>query len=267
MNRRTFLATSASAATLAAATVANSQDSGHANAKERQYYELRRYHVHSGRQQKLTDEFLREAFVPAANRLGISPVGVFTVEIGASSPCFHVLLPASSVETLATFELRLGQDAEYLKAGAPFLTAPADQPSFIRIESSLMVAFEGWPQLKLPAATKDHKDRVFELRTYESPSDQDHRRKVEMFNSGEFEVFEKAGFWQVFYGDVLIGAQLPCLTYIIGFPNVDERSAHWKAFVSAPEWKKLTGNQRYSFESIVSSITNTILRPTDYSQI
>jgi hypothetical protein len=272
MNRRKFLASSAGAATLASATLAatntaRDQDSGHASAKERQYYELRRYHVQSGHQQKLADAFLREALVPAANRLGISPVGVFNVEIGASAPCFHVLLPASSVETLATLEARLGQDAEYLKAGAAFLTAPADQPSFVRIESSLMVAFENWPQLKLPAASKEHQDRVFELRTYESPSDRDHRRKVEMFNSGEYEAFEKAGFWQVFYGDMLIGGQLPCLTYMIGFPNVDERAAHWKAFSSAPEWKKLTSNPRYSFESIVSNITNTILRPTDYSQI
>jgi hypothetical protein len=87
----------------------------------------------------------------------------------------------------------LGQDAEYLKVGAPFLTAPADEPPLIRIESSLMVAFEGWPKLKLPAATMEHKERIFELRTYESPSDQDHRHKVEMFNSGEYDVFEKAG--------------------------------------------------------------------------
>jgi hypothetical protein len=268
MNRRKFLAASAASAALGSSRPAKAaQDKSAANAKPRDYYELRQYYAQSGRQQKLTDAFLREALVPAANRAGINPVGVFTVEIGASNPCFYVLLPAASVETLATFESRLGQDAEYLKAGAPFLTAPADQPSFLRIESSLMVAFEGWPKLTVPAASKEHKDRVFELRTYESPSDQDHRRKVEMFNSGEFEVFEKAGFWQVFYGDVLIGAKLPSLTYITGFASVDERSTHWKAFGAMPEWKKLTSNQRYAFESIVSTITNTILRPTEYSQI
>jgi hypothetical protein len=273
MNRRKFLRTSASAAALSAATLgiperaASKQNPEPAKEKERQYYELRQYHVQSGRQQKITDAFLREALVPALNRLGISPVGVFNVEIGVASPCFHVLLPARSVETLATAESRLGQDAEYLKAGAPFLTAPADQPAFLRIESSLMVAFEGWPLLKLPAATTEHKDRVFELRTYESPSDQDHRRKVEMFNSGEYEVFEKAGFWQVFYGDVLVGSRLPCLTYMIGFPSLDERGAKWKAFGSMPEWKKLNTSPRYAFESIVSNITSTILRPTEYSQI
>jgi hypothetical protein len=94
------------------------------------------------------------------------------------------------------------------------LTSPADQAPFIRIESSLMVAFEGWPKLKLPAATTGHKERMFELRTYESPSDQDHRRKVQMFSSGEYDVFEKAGFSQIFYGDVLVGSRLPCYLHV-----------------------------------------------------
>src|SRR5256714_15618754 len=106
-------------------------------------------------------------------------------------------MAAPSVEPWGTVEAGWGRDAEYLKAGAPFLTSPADQAPFIGIESSLMVAFEGWPKLKLPAATTEHKERMFELRTYESPSDQDHRRKVEMFNTGMYAVFEKAGFTHI----------------------------------------------------------------------
>ncbi|MGB2669602.1 MAG: NIPSNAP family protein [Candidatus Acidiferrum sp.] len=266
MNRRKFLTASAAGLGASKLNLSGMQNDAAAG-KSRQYYELRQYHVQSGRQQKITDAFLRDALVPALNRLGINLVGVFNIEIGEGSPRYHVLLPAPSVDVLATAEARLGQDSEYLKAGAPFLSAPADQPAMVRMESSLMVAFEGWPKLKLPEATTAHKDRLFELRTYESPSDQDHRRKVEMFNSGEFEVFEKAGFWQVFFGDVLIGAKLPCLTYMVGFPSLAERVENWKTFGSLPEWKKLTSSPRYSFESIVSNITNTILRPTDYSQI
>jgi hypothetical protein len=266
MNRRKFLAASVVGLGASKLNLSATQNDA-ADGKSRQYYELRQYHVQSGRQQKTTDAFLRDALVPALNRLGISPVGVFNVEIGEGSPRFHVLLPAASVDILATAEARLGHDAEYLKGGAPFLSAPADQPAMVRIESSLMVAFGGWPKLTLPAATTEHKERLFELRTYESPSDQDHRRKVEMFNSGEFEAFEKAGFWRVFFGDVLVGAKLPCLTYMVGFPSLAERVADWKTFGSLPEWKKLTSSPRFSFESIVSNITNTILRPTDYSQI
>jgi len=46
-----------------------------------------------------------------------------------------------------------------------------------------------------------------------------------MFNSGEYDVFEKAGFSQVFYGDVLVGSRLPCLTYMLGFTDLTDRTA------------------------------------------
>jgi hypothetical protein len=267
MNRRAFVKTSVGAAAVGVPSASTQLQQQAAGAKGREYYELRQYHVQSGRQQKLTDAFLKDALVPALNRLGIAPVGVFNLAIGPVTPTFYVLMPTASVDTLITAEARFGQDAEYLKAGAPFLTSPADQAPFIRIESSLMVAFEGWPKLKLSGATAERKDRMFELRTYESPSDQDHRRKVEMFNSGEYDVFEKAGFSQVFYGDVLVGSRLPCLTYMLGFSDLTDRTAKWDAFRNAPEWKKLSGSPRYAFESIVSNITNLILSPTAYSQI
>ena len=235
--------------------------------KEREYYELRRYHLQNGPQRKLADDFFQNALIPGLNRLGIKPVGVFSVDIGPESPSFYVLMPSVSIETLAMADFRLDHDTEYTKAGADFLSAPAKQPAYVRMESSLMLAFEGKPRLVVPPATADHRSRVFELRTYESPSDQDHKRKVEMFNSGEFEVFEKAGFWPVFYGDTIIGARMPNLTYMLGFPDLTERARLWKAFGSAPEWKKLTASPRYNFEEIVSSITNVILSPTPYSQI
>jgi hypothetical protein len=88
-----------------------------------------------------------------------------------------------------------------------------------------------------------------------------------MFNNGEFDVFDKAGFWQVFYGDTLIGSRLPNLTYMLGFEDLADRNKKWEAFRSAPEWKKLSSSPRYTFEEIVSNITNVILKPAPYSQI
>jgi len=269
VQRRNFLASSLAASALAvkASPAGLGGSLGGATGESREYYELRRYHLQRGPQVKLTGDFLGEALAPALNRLGISPVGVFEVEIGPESPGLFVLIPSASLETLLTAEFRLNQDAEYLRAGAPFLNAPASQPAFVRMESSLMVAFEGKPRLTVPPATAEHRPRMFELRTYESPTPQDHVRKVEMFNGGEFDVFEKAGFWQVFYGDTLIGSRLPNLTYMLGFEDLADRNKKWDAFRSAPEWKKLSTMPRYAFEEIVSNITNIILRPTPYSQI
>ena len=263
MYRRQFLTSSLAAPALAA----SQQAPGSTGAAGREYYELRRYRMQNGPQRKLADGFLHDALIPALNRLGISPVGVFNAVIGPESASLYVLMPSASIETLVTADFRLEKDAEYLKAGAPFLNAPAKEPAYARMESSLMLAFEGMPKLTVPPVTAEHGARVFELRTYESPSDQDHKRKVEMFNSGEFDVFRNAGFWQVFYGDTLIGERLPNLTYMIGFPDLADRARMWKAFGSDPGWKKLSGSSRYNFEEIVSNITNVILSPTAYSQI
>jgi hypothetical protein len=266
VDRRQFLASSFSASALAAGS-GSLQATPQTGGKAREYYELRRYQLQSGPQRPLADAYFRDALIPGLNRLGISPVGVFSIDIGEGSPSLYVLVPSASLDTLITAAFRLEQDAEYLKAGAAFLNTPAKQPAYARVESSLMLAFEGMPKLTVPPATAEHRSRVFELRTYESPTDQDHRRKVEMFNSGEFDVFEKAGFWQIFYGDTLVGSRLPNLTYMLGVPDMAERAKMWKAFIAAPEWKKLSSSSRYNFEEIVSNITNVILSPTAYSQI
>jgi len=130
-----------------------------------------------------------------------------------------------------------------------------------------MVAFEKIPRLTLPAATATHSPRVFELRTYESPSDLDHKRKVEMMQSGEEEIFANAGFSQVFYGDTVIGPRMPNLTYMLSYESVSVRDKKWAAFLASAAWKSMSSQPRYSFENIVSSITALILTPTDYSQI
>jgi hypothetical protein len=264
MQRRTFLASSL--ASSAWAMGASAAQSGSAN-EGREYYELRRYQLQSGPQEKLTDEYLEHALVPGLNRLGMKPVGAFRLSIGVDTPALYVLIPSSSLESLVQSELRLMDDGDYRKAGDTFLRAPAAQPAYDRIESSLLVAFEGRPKLTVPPVTAQHGARVFQLRTYESASNYDHRIKVEMFHSGEFGVFERAGFWPVFYGDALIGSRLPNLTYMLSFPDLNEMNTKWKAFSSDSEWKRLTSSPKFAFEPIVSNITNLILNPAPYSQI
>src|ERR1700685_4221793 len=201
MHRRKFLAPSFATSALA---LKGSQAAGPA----REYYELRRYQLQSGPQQKLTNNYIENALIPGLNRLGIKPVGAFNLEIGVDTPVLYLLIPSTSLETLVQSEFRLAGDSDYMKAGEAFLKAPANQPAYIRVESSLLIAFEGQPKLTVPPVTAEHGARVFQLRTYESPNNTDHRIKVEMFHSGEFDVFQRAGFWPVFYGDTLIGSRL-----------------------------------------------------------
>jgi NIPSNAP len=265
LQRRHFLTSS-----LAAAAVALAPNDSEAQApagKAREYYELRKYRLQQGPQGKLLQTYLADALIPALNRMGFSPIGAFNLDLGPETPALYLLIPSSTLESLVTAELQLAKDEEFMKAAAPFWSAPATAPGFERIESSLMIAFEGWPRLVVPPATAQHGKRVFQLRTYESPSQQDHVVKVEMFHKGEFEVFQRAGFWQVFFGDTLIGPRLPQLTYMISYSDISEMDAKWDAFRADPQWKKLSALPRYSSESIVSNISNLLLRPTSFSQI
>ena len=264
MERREFLAASVAASALAFSNQSQAQP---ATGKPREYYEIRRYHLQTGPQTKLTESYIADALIPALNRLGISPVGAFRLDIGPETPTLYLLLPSSNVETLVTAELRLAQDEQFMKAAAPFWNAPATAAAYLRIESSLHLAFAGWPKLTPPASTATHGKRIFQLRTYESPSSQDHIRKVEMFHHGEFDIFQRAGFGQVFYGDTLVGPRMPNLTYMLSFADMNDLNTKWDLFRNDPEWKKLSGSTRYSFEQIVSNISNLILSPLACSQI
>jgi hypothetical protein len=265
LQRRHFL-TSSLAAAAAALTPSDSRAQAPAT-KAREYYELRKYQLQSGPQTKLLQSYLADALIPALTRLGFSPIGAFTLDIGPETPATYLLIPSTTLESLVTAELQLAKDEEFMKVAAPFWNAPAIAPGFTRIESSLMIAFEGHPRLVVPPVTAQKSKRVFQLRTYESPSQQDHQRKVEMFHSGEFEIFERAGFWQVFYGDTLIGPRLPQLTYMVSFPDISEIDVKWAAFRSDPQWLKLSALPKYSSEAIVGNISNLILRPASFSQI
>ena len=99
-----------------------------AGAASPEYYELRTYRLRFGPQKKLLDDFLRDAAIPAWNRLGIAPVGVFETMLGPEAPTVHVLLTHKSLESLATAAARLEADASFQKAAGPYLHAAATVP-------------------------------------------------------------------------------------------------------------------------------------------
>jgi len=225
---------------------------------------MRRYNLQQGPMSTLTENFFRDALLPALGRMGIGPVGAFRLEFGNETPAIYALIPSTSVEALAMLDLTLAGDADFMKAADPFWNSTAASPAFLRYESWLLAAFEGWPHIT-PSDTKTR--RIFQLRTYESPSNAAHVRKVEMFHSGEFEIFRNLGFHAIFHGDSLVGSRLPSLTYMLTFPDKADMDAKWDAFRNDPAWKKLSTNPRFTADQIVTNITNLIFSPLSCSQI
>jgi len=240
----------------------------------REYYELRAYRLKTGANQELLHTYIEKAAIPALNRLGVKPVGVFVQQERTGAPDPTELRDASTVlvlrtypslEVFATATAGLSADPEYQKAGAEYLNAPKASPAFERIDSWLMLAFAGLPKLELPAYCKEKKARMFELRTYESHSELKALKKVEMFNAGEIDLMRQVGLGPIFYGQALIGSNLPHLTYMVSAENPDAHKKHWDTFRASPIWDKLKNDPQYA--DTVSKIANRFLVPTAYSQI
>ncbi len=293
MKRREFLRTSVAVSTLAGLstaglTVSAAQGAGKpallspraATAAEQpaapcqEYYELRAYRLKSGANHDLLDAYLQKAAIPAWNRLGLKPIGVFTQKDRNESQAktevrdpavVYVLIPYPSLEAFASADICLNADPEYQRAGAAYLGVPKDKPAFERIDSWLMRAFAGMPKIEQPAYSLEKKPRMFELRTYESYSEAKALKKVDMFNSGEMQVMRETGLAPVFYGQVLIGSSLPHLVYMLSAETPELHKQHFAAFGKHPTWAKMSKDPKYA--DTVSKIRNQFLVPTAYSQL
>jgi hypothetical protein len=269
MKRRDWLASSLLTAAIAGFSLARdaAAEKSEGGSRSPEFYELKRYQLRNGPQQKLVNGYLRDAAVPALNRAGIKPVGVFRGLAGPENPAVYVLIPYPSLQAMTTAATRLEHDGEYQRRASGYLNAPAIQPAYVRFESFLLRAFESFPRIEVPPATAHNVPRIFELRTYENPSEKANQTKVKMFNTGEIAIFRRTGLRPVFFGNAIIGSHMPHLTYMLTFDNMEQRETNWRAFGSDPAWKQLSTTPGYTDPEIITNITNIFLTPAEYSQI
>jgi hypothetical protein len=269
MKRREFVAASIGASLspgLGAASASAQEGQAKTAAGRPQVLELRRYQHHFGPAEARHGEYVKTALLPALNRLGITPVGVFTVSLGPGSPAMYMLLPHPNAESAVTLGGRLVADAEYKTAAASFRSLPASDPPYVRRESTLMLAFESFPGVEAPKPAAP--SRLFELRTYESHNEGAGLKKIEMFEKGgEIAIFRRVGLNPVFFGRTVIGPQMPNLTYMVTFADAAAREKAWATFREDPEWVKLRGTPGFANADILTNINVQLLRPTDYSQV
>lgn len=234
--------------------------------REGEFYQLTVYHYSSVQQEQLLDNYLQNALLPALHRNNMNKLGVFKAianDTGALKT-LYVLMPVKNLEVLSKIQEKLQADNEYQTAGAAYINAPNNAPAYTRIETILLKAFSLAPALQVPGLKAAKKDRVYELRSYESATEKIFKNKVHMFNEGdEIGIFKKLNFNAVFYSEVVAGGKMPNLMYMTSFESMDDRNAHWKAFGSDTSWVKLKTMPQY--QNNVSHIDITFLRGAEYS--
>lgn len=228
-----------------------------------QYYEVRIYSTQSETQQQRVNDYWQNAAIPAYNRIGIQPIGVFTEQEASATNKIYVLIPCDSLEVFGSIPAKLAADAEYQKAAAEFLNAPKTNAAYERFETSLLVAFNSMKHISVPPA--DKRPDVFELRTYMSPGESKGLNKIKMFESGEIDVMKEVGLAPIFYGRKLAGPNMPCLMYMTCGENPDEHKKHWQKFSASPVWKGLQADPQYKDNMI--GMIRVLLKRMPASQI
>ncbi len=266
MKRRNFLKSALVAST--AASVSGVASRAHAQSGgARQYLELRHWSIESLENNQLVSNFLQQAALPSLKRAGAGKLGVFyhlpdPKGYPEQSQDIYTVLAFDSLDEWIALGAHFESDESLHDAGAEYLGIDKKTPAYKRIDNSLMISFEGHPRLKTP---RSGKDRIFELRRYESHSELMAKLKIEMFNQGELDIFAKVGLDGVFFGEMLVGANMPNLTYMLAYDSMAEREANFKAFSQHPDWNALKKVERY--KGTVSKIDFRFLKPAPFSQI
>jgi hypothetical protein len=256
MKRRSFVA--AAAAGLASAALAEE------NAKS-QYFALCYYYMGTGPQVDRTTQYLSGAYLPAARRAGVKVSGFFSPVIGERSPYILSLAVYPSLAAMETATAHLAEDRDFQKGWDAYNVM--GNPAYSRMETALLRAFNGIPELMAPPTDAKRAGRIFEMRTYESINEKASRRKIKMFEDGEAGIFRRLGMSPIFFGQGVFGRNLPSVTYMLAFDDLASRESLWKAFGADAEWRKLRAQPGLSDAEIVSNIGNTILRPLAFSDI
>lgn len=230
-----------------------------------EYYELRTYKIFDFEKQKIADEYLETALLPALTRQGVKQVGVFHNLKDNNDHSIYVLIVWPVLDALAQCNEKLGADAAYQEAAKPHTDRPLKDGIFSRIETRLLKSFAGMSSLEMPAASTEGSARIFELRLYESHTEEHARRKVDMFNDGEIQLMKDVELGPVFFGETIVGADMPNLVYMLWAKNEEEHKKHFKAFLDSERWKGMKDLPQY--KDTVSKIQNWFLKPAPYSKM
>src|SRR6266851_1061342 len=174
-------------------------------------------------QMKRTSDFLANGALPALKKAGIGPLGFFSAAIAPDSPFIHALATFPSLAAMESMREKEAQDAEYQKARSAYNSMPG--LGYERLESSLLRCFETVPAVEVPEDDGKRPAHIFELRIYESNNGSTLARKIKMFNDAEIGIFRRLGMKPVFFGETIVGSNMPNLTYMLAFDSLSHRES------------------------------------------
>ncbi|MGI8633964.1 MAG: NIPSNAP family protein [Segetibacter sp.] len=235
-------------------------------AKNSEYFVLKVYHYKNAAQEASIDSFLQYKYLPFLHTSKLNNIGVFKAIANdtATDKRMYLFIPFQSLQQWEKFAPTSIEPT--VTGDGSYVNTIYNNPVYTRFETILLKAFPSMPPITPSKLTSPKSERVYELRSYEGPTEKYFRSKVKMFDQGgEIPLFARLGFNGVFYSEVVFGSKMPNLMYMTSFDNMQSREDHWKAFTADAEWKILAAKPEYQHN--VSKNEIVFLRPTEYSEL
>jgi len=263
MTRRRFIGT---AGALAIGT-------GMENAAQAQvpprYFLLESYLLKNGSQAQRLGSYFQLARIGMAARLQtVAPVFVLEALVAAHMPQVLSVSAFTSLDELNAMKRKLREDSAAREALAQW--EAGEEPPYEELNETVLEAAEYCPPLPGPMPPLDPASkppRVFELRTYHSPTERQLRALHERFAGPEIKIFHRSGVHPLFYSSTVVGANMPNLTYLIPFDSLAAREQAWAAFGADPEWAKVRQESVEKYGQISNIIGISLYRATAWSPV
>ena len=228
------------------------------NTPANEIYEWRIYSLNEGKAETL-DRFFEQTLIPAFNRHDIQ-VGAFSLYQPEEIELRYLFMVYPDLETFRQVKKAVWDDPVFRPEAQPYYDATAPDPVYSNFETYICEAFDSLPRMRRPGAERT----LFEFRIYHSPNEEANRRKIDMFQQGEIEIFDEVGINSVCYGNVLAGSSMPALTYLTWYKDEPTRNMAWDGFRTHSKWLEMKQMPEYAHTA--TNNKNRLLAPMPYSQ-
>jgi len=227
------------------------------------FYVLERFFLENGSQPARLAEFFSKSLLPAMKKVHNGPVIVMEALAAPHMPQVVLIMGVESLDQMWSVSRSLFADKEF---SAAFDKWEAGEPAYLSQESQLLEAADYSPEIVAAAKTAGA-PRIFELRTYHSPTARQWKLLHERFAGPEIKIFHRTGVHPLFYSSTVFGPNRPNLTYLIPFDSLAAREKAWTAFGADPEWVKVRA-ESIAKGGQISAISNiSLYRAAAYSPV
>jgi hypothetical protein len=218
----------------------------------------------NGTQPQRVHEYLQKGLIPALRRAKAGPVLAMEALVAPHMPQVAAVIGFKSLADVSAVYESMEKDGELGKLFEVW--ERGEEPAAETQSSMILQATDYSPELVVDKAPRKT-PRLFELRVYHSPTGRQLRALHERFAGPEIRIFHRVGVHPVLYTNTLIGPNVPNLTYLIPFDNLDAREKAWAAFGADPEWQKVRRESIEKHGQISSVIQISLYRAMPYSPV